>query len=252
MAEISVQTRFIPGEFRIGGVFSRSFAVYSAHFATFFLLGAVSALPALLIYWSELIQSSGRPASATTAILLVVAGLLGLIIGPLVQAAILYGAFQDMRGRRVSIGESLDVALRRFFPVLGVAICVSFAIGIGIILLIVPGLIFASMFFVAAPACVVERLGPFKSMRRSRELTAGHRWKVFGLLLLLTIVNLIVVNVLKLGLGAMAGPILALIALLIWGALYGGFSALIAVVSYHDLRVAKEGIDIEQIAAVFD
>jgi hypothetical protein len=46
--------------------------------------------------------------------------------------------------------------------------------------------------------------------------------------------------------------ILSILARLLWGALYGAYNAIAVVMSYHDLRVAKEGIDIEQIASVFD
>ncbi len=50
----------------------------------------------------------------------------------------------------------------------------------------------------------------------------------------------------------MGGTFLAGIGSLIWNGIWGAFYAIAAVVSYHDLRVAKEGINIEQIAAVFD
>jgi hypothetical protein len=46
--------------------------------------------------------------------------------------------------------------------------------------------------------------------------------------------------------------ILSIFARLIWAALYGAYNAIAVVMTYHDLRVAKEGIDIEQIASVFD
>jgi hypothetical protein len=251
MADLTAAARFFPGEFRIGRVFTRSYAIYSAHFVTFFLLGAISALPALLINWNQLAQSPGRP-TAGGAVLILLGVVLSLIVGPLVQAAMLYGAFQDMRGREVRLGESLGVALQRFFPLIGLAICFVLAITVGFLLLIVPALMFYAMFFVAAPVCVVERLGPLASMTRSRDLTRGHRWKVFGVLLLLQIINLVVGSVLRLGLLALTGPVLAVTGLLVWGALMGAYSALIAVVSYRDLRVAKEGIDTEQIASVFD
>jgi hypothetical protein len=45
---------------------------------------------------------------------------------------------------------------------------------------------------------------------------------------------------------------LTLIGGLLWNGIWGAFYAIAAVVTYHDLRVAKEGTDIEQIAAVFD
>jgi hypothetical protein len=35
-------------------------------------------------------------------------------------------------------------------------------------------------------------------------------------------------------------------------ALLSASEAIVAIVTYHDLRTAKEGLDIEQLAAVFD
>ncbi len=48
------------------------------------------------------------------------------------------------------------------------------------------------------------------------------------------------------------GPVISVLVTLLWGAVYGAFSAVFAVVTYHDLRVAKEGVDTDQIASVFD
>jgi hypothetical protein len=39
---------------------------------------------------------------------------------------------------------------------------------------------------------------------------------------------------------------------LIWTAVWTAFYAILIAVAYHDLRVAKEGVDTEQIAAVFE
>jgi hypothetical protein len=49
-----------------------------------------------------------------------------------------------------------------------------------------------------------------------------------------------------------AGATIGMVAKLIWGALFGAYSAILVVVIYHDLRVAKEGVDTDQIAAVFE
>jgi hypothetical protein len=118
------------------------------------------------------------------------------------------------------------------------------------------------MWSVATSVCVVEQLGPFRSMGRSRELTKGHRWKIFGLILLTVIpagiVGLIVSAVAVGALGtvmglpsALVGPLGQVVGLL-WGAVWKAFYVILAVVIYHDLRVAKEGVDTEKIAAVFE
>ena len=51
---------------------------------------------------------------------------------------------------------------------------------------------------------------------------------------------------------AITGPVPAFVAYLTWNGIWGAFYAIFAVVTYHDLRVAKEGVDTAQIAAVFE
>ena len=123
---------------------------------------------------------------------------------------------------------------------------------VGFMLLFVPGLILITMWFVAVPICIVERRGPWQSLVRSGELTKGHRWKIFGIILVLYLVSAIVGYILTSVLTAIGGTVLAMIATLLWNGVWGAFFAIFVVVTYYELRVAKEGIDIEQIASVFD
>ena len=106
--------------------------------------------------------------------------------------------------------------------------------------------------FVGLPACLVERLGPWTSLRRSRELTKGYRGKVFALALLLPVVNVGSSRVILPVLTALAGPIVGLTGQLIWTGVTVAFIGIVFAVTYYDLRVIKEGVDIEQITAVFD
>jgi len=48
-------------------------------------------------------------------------GFLTLVLSTFSQAVVLYGAFQDMRGKRVSLGESLKVGLSRLPAIIGLA-----------------------------------------------------------------------------------------------------------------------------------
>jgi hypothetical protein len=89
-------------------------------------------------------------------------------------------------------------------------------------------------------------------MRRSFQLTKGHRWRIFGLMLLLSVVSVIVSPAMDEALAAIGGGVLVFVGKLIWNGVWGAFYAISAVVAYHDLRVAQEGTDTHQIAAVFD
>jgi hypothetical protein len=253
MTDASLSARFAEGDFRVGRILSRTSSVLSRNFLPFFIVTAIANLPGALLIKLSTDAATVAPEAAFQNVGMIFIGLiLTVVLNVLCQAIVLYGAFQDMRGRPVNLVESLQVGFRRFFPIVGLAIIAYFLIMLGSMLLIVPGLILLTMWFVATPACVVEQLGPIKSMRRSSQLTKGHRWKVFGLILLVAVLGSVVVGVINLGFELMAGPILALISGLVLNGIWGAFYAIAVVVTYHDLRAAKEGTSTEQIAAVFD
>jgi hypothetical protein len=233
------------GEFRIGRVFSRTLTLLSRNFPIYFAVAAFPALPGVLL-------DSGSADTGTAAVLSLL-GFLGIaVLNPLGQAIILHTAFQDMGGYRVSLSQSVRAALGRWLPLIGLIICTGLAIGVGFLLLIVPGFILMAMWYVAMPACVVERLGVSASMARSSALTKGYRWQIFGMAALIAVASGMVAGVVKgvLGLTGSGGIVMA--GSLASSALAGAFGAIFIVVAYYDLRVAKEGIDIRQIAAVFE
>ena len=249
MTDISVASAsFAEREFRVGAVMSEAMRVLSRNVVTFSIVTFIASLPTVLLFnpHNELVLNP-----ATVVWMFAGAWDLSILLSALSQAIILYGAFEAMRGRRVDLMASFQNAWRRFLPVIGAGLFVTFLAGLASLLLIVPGLILLTMWYVAIPACVVEQTGPWKSLSRSAALTKGNRWKVFGMLALLIIISLIggaLIGVLALAVGATLG----LLADLILSAVIGAYSAILGVVTYHDLRVAKEGIDTDQIAAVFE
>lgn len=293
MTGASVPTgHFTVGSFRVGHVISRSASMFLRNFATYFVVTAVAGLPPLLVglLWPASPITPANPfqnagAGGFTFLLTIVLGLLS-------QATVLYGVFQGMRARPVRLADCLKIGLRRFLSLIGLAICVSFVLLVyvafsavaivqlvqmlppwlfflALVPLIMPPLILYLMWFVAMPACVLERLGPIRSLGRSRALTKGHRWKIFSLILAILIPALIVAGVItavmaRLGVGVSlqvgiffdlnrtVGSVAGQVVSLIWTAIWTAFYAILVAVAYHDLRVAKEGVDTDQIAAVFE
>jgi len=241
--------RFAENQFRVGGVLNRTSSVLSRNFLTFFIVTIVAYVPLLLIPGA----AGAAPEPSSISVGLIFLGVFLMLVLSLVsQAVVLYGAFQDMRGRPVNLTESLKVGLRRFLPILGLAIVMGLALMLATLLLVIPGLILFTIWFVALPACVVEQLGPFGSMGRSSQLTKGNRWKVFGLIIVLFLISGIVGGMVNVVLGLLRSPILLMIGSLVWNGIWGALYSITVVVTYHDLRVAKEGVDTDQIAAVFD
>jgi hypothetical protein len=247
MANISAAAPATPGEFRVGQVLSKTATLLSRHFLIFFVVALVAGLPRLLWTGVDAETANNFPWGR-----FLVGLILFLVLNTLAQAVILYGAFQAMRGRPVNLSECLRVGLGRFFPIVGLVICAYLAIWIGLIFLIVPGVILGIMWYVGTPVCVVEQKGPLASLGRSSELTKGHRWKLFGMVLLLLIVAAIVGGIIGALLGLTGSTILVALGTLAWTGIWGAFYAIFGVVTYHDLRVAKEGVDTNEIASVFD
>jgi hypothetical protein len=253
MTDASLPARFAGSDFRVGQVINRTGSVLSRNFLPFVGVTTIAQLPTVLLSHLATAGGTASNSGAAQTLLLTVLGLfLIVVLTVLSQAIVLYGSFQDMRGRPVNLVESLQVGLRRFFPIIGLAICMSILAMLATLFFIIPGLIVLTMWFVATPACVVEQLGPLRSMGRSARLTKGNRWKIFGLFLLLFLISGIVSPILGASLAAIGGPMLALLGAALWGGVWGAFYAISGVVAYHDLRVAKEGVGIDDIVAVFD
>lgn len=189
--------------------------------------------------------------------------LLGLVLGMMATATVVYGTFQDLRGTPATFGSSLRHGLATVLPVIGVALLSVLLMMLSGFLFIIPMFIVMVMFYVAIPAAVVERPGVIASLKRSAALTKGHRWRIFGIYVVIMLVMMMASGIVQAPFMASmmnAGPDLmtsgAFITSNVLGLLVNAFftalGAVASAVAYHDLRAVKEGFDIDQYAAVFD
>jgi membrane-anchored glycerophosphoryl diester phosphodiesterase (GDPDase) len=255
-------TAYEPGsaEFRAGRVIVQSLSVFFRNIVSFGLFALFLTSPSFV--FSLLFGAPENARVADSEGVAAVRGLLALVdllLGYLIMAALVYGTVQDLRGEKVGIGECFSQGFRRMFPVLGVAILSGILTGLATLALVIPGIIVAIMLWVTIPVAVMERRG-VGSLARSSELTKGHRWSIFFVLVVVTVILIGLVLVF----GAGFGIVMAIVgntdlggnAMLavdwVVGALVYTLFAVVYAVTYHDLRVAKEGLDTNQIASVFD
>jgi hypothetical protein len=197
-----------------------------------------------------------------------------MAINQLGVAAITYGTVQDLRERKAGVGECLSRGLAVVVPVLGVAILgaliiiVAAIIAYAILQYIHPILGFIAafvvaiagfiVFWVAVPVAVIERPGVVASLTRSVSLTAGYRWQILGIYLLLIVIAIgfvIVLGVVTFIISAISGTLGSIVEFILnigFSLLATAFVAVLAAVGYYSLRVTKEGADIHDIAKVFD
>lgn len=144
----------------------------------------------------------------------------------------------------------VGLALKRTLPLFMVNFIVPFLVGLGLLLLIVPGLWLLGVFAVVAPVVAVE--GRFLgALKRSAALTKGYRWPclVFVLIMVLIFVPFslaigVLAGFLTVALapmGVTAAALSALVVFVLVFALVFPLGALWSTVLYVRLRELKEG-----------
>jgi len=115
----------------------------------------------------------------------------GVLLGSYLLACQLQIAIGDLEGRPQSLPDVLRRAAGKILPILGAEILLGLGIMLGSLLLFVPGVILSLMWAVALPATVADTSNPVQALGRSRALTRGNRWRIFGLAVLVGIVVLV-------------------------------------------------------------
>lgn len=241
-------------EFRAGAVLSESFRILLRHLPTLFTLTFVCFAPLMLLQIYEAINYPEAILGVAPAPLAVtVAGaILGMCTGPLLTGAITYAVFQALRGKSPTVGDSVATGLKRLLPLLGVAICSGLFIGVGLILFVIPGIIFACMVYVASVVCVVETLGVFPSLQRSREMTKGNRSTIFSIMFVLGFLWLALILLIRFTFEVHQSVLALALLTLAVQFVATMWNSTAAVVAYYHLRSLKESIDVDDIAKVFE
>jgi hypothetical protein len=258
-------------QFQIGSCLKRALSTFFANFISFNLLGLIVMAPGVLLIFllfgsTYMALISYDPATGAPppeigpgfAITIFGSIVVMMVMQYLLTGAVVYGTVQHLHGQKPSMATSLMQALRRVLPIILVAIITTILVWIGMMLLIVPGIIVALMLCVAIPVVMVEGPGVFASLSRSRALTKGSRWRLLGLLLVAVIGTTLATTIISMVVGLVMvffGSVGATVSTVVDLALQlftTVFFAVVLAVTYHDLRVSKEGVSTEQIAAVFD
>ncbi len=240
----------------LGEILSAAFEIYKANASKLILIVAIVVVPLSLL--GALIVHTVAASNERTVTVLgqtqtisdrtfaavvagsLIAAIVGVIISAVLQAAMMRAATLATIGDPVDVEASYRWGLKRFGSVLLVGLLVGLAVGIGFLLLIIPGIIFHTLFSVSIPALVIENRRGTDAMKRSWELAKEHFWHVLGVVVVAAIITGVISSVI----GSFGGSnwltswIFSAIAQIITAP----FSALVSVLLYLDLRARKEAL----------
>ncbi|ADL01067.1 YciC family protein [Brevundimonas subvibrioides] len=248
----------VSGTFDLGRVIQRTFNAIRQNGVTF-LIGSVLlvGIPSLLLVYGQSRLLEGQAASFA---IIGLAYLLWFVGTYMLQGMVVKVTVASFNDKAMSIGAAFAAGSKLFLPLLGVGILVGLGTGLGYILLVVPGVILAVIWSVATAAVAVEDRGVTESLQRSRELTKGYRWPIFGLAVILFLGS-VMIGMLVAGIGAATGGSFvggsaSLGVNMITTALSNILTSVIGAAGvaalYYELRSIKEGVGPEELASVFD
>jgi hypothetical protein len=252
--------------FDIGRVIGRTFGLIGRNFVMFALMSIV--LVGLPEFGVSALSAYAYSASYQTgATNLSGIGIIGVIVTLVLSYALIgvitRASIDDLSGKGARLGPAAADGVRYFFPLFLVAVLTGIGVFLGLLLLVIPGIYLAVRWVVAAPALVAEAVGPTAALGRSSELISGHWWASFGLVLLYLVAVVVVAFATEFfaGIGGIASDTITSLdaASLAYAATSALGSSLVSMLSaagtaalYFELRRVKEGVGVEEIAAVFE
>jgi hypothetical protein len=214
-----------PTPFPFEAALRDSLEIFQKNAAAFVVVLLIGTAPRFL---GDLLLLMSGGLSFIATLLALVGFVTSVLAGATVQTAVLTGS-SDLNAAMSSVTP-------RLLPLIGLSLIVGIAIGVGAILLLVPGIIAACALFAAVPLFLDQNTGVADSLQRSVELTKGNWLRIFFMLAIFGIVAgiafVIIIKIFGLILGGLG---VAVAGWLLAGVL-GAYAEILVVVAYRKLR----------------
>jgi hypothetical protein len=258
----------------LGEVLDKTFTLYRENFLLFAGIAAIPQLLLLIFKFGYLVIVNTHvltPAKPTDVFGsgaaiggLIIGGLIGgiatLIIFALTQAATVSAVSEIYLGRTTTVRDSYSRAKSYIFTVIAVSIMVGLASMVGFLFFIIPGIYLACRLYLSVPAAIVEQQSATGSMERSMALTKDFAWQIFLLLALVFFLAYAVTMLFSFPTifftiaaamqkhqPSVAVQVYSYIAEFLAGVIVGPVGTIAASLMYYNLRVRKEGFDIQHL-----
>jgi hypothetical protein len=227
-------------QFSIGGVLSDAWSLYRRFFVRFVTIAAIVYVAIGLVQALVAVATEGG-GFLTAFVWSVLGAILGLIGYFLVQGA-LVAAVDDVRDGRADreIGDLYRAVQPRLPALIVAGVLAAIGVGLGLLLLIVPGLFLLTRWILIIPVIVLEGRSAGESFGRSSELVKGNGWNVFGLIAVtfvgLLIAGAIVAGIIAILIGFLPAFLVQWVTSIVVNSLVAPFVALAWTLTYFRLR----------------
>jgi len=256
----------------VGQILDGTFTLYRRNFVRFVAIVALIQVPIALASlvarvavgsWTaagtEDVEAPLQAAFLLSIVLVSLVGLFLSVVGQsLCSAALMKSVSESYLGNEVTVGQAYGAVLPKLLTLIFAGILVGLVVVAGMMVCVVPGVIFALWFAVTTPAILIENLGVAAGMGRSKWLTGGNLGKVFLVGLVAWLINVIAAGVITLP-GTLAASVVARESWALRQVIGEPFylaaqvlttpiGATASILLYYDLRIRKEGFDLEMLA----
>lgn len=268
-----------------GDLLGQTLSIYFRNIVPFTLLSVVVMSPWAALLLTAPMMTGGPPRGREELLEYCLtqggAFVLQNLLNYLLTGALVFGVVQQLRGQRASMGASLQMGFRNLGRSIGTALLIGLRLllfclpsvalvlvasqmrgrvflPIGIVVamgMLVPAVMEFIRLYVALPAAVMEENGGGPAIARSKSLTDGSRWPIFGALIVISIATGMVAAVALVPIALLVDDpdgMLQLLSTIAMTVLSQGLAATMMAVTYFLLRRGKENADPAALASVFD
>jgi hypothetical protein len=234
----------------IGDVLSEAWSLYRRFLWQFFLTALI--VFAVLDLLSALAAAASGDGVAAGLLWGLIAAVISVVGYFWVQGA-LVELVQDVRDGRAdrTIAETYTVVRPRLPALIVAGVLAAIGIGIGLLLLIVPGLFLLTIWSMLVPVIVLEGRSAGESFTRSREVVRGNGWNVFGLIFITFLLVLIASAVIRLVFSALPEFLDAWLGSLVAHSLTIPFVAAALTTAYFRLTAPAPAVAVEAPPSTF-
>jgi hypothetical protein len=242
-----------------GVLLDRAFRLYSANFALMLGIAATAYVPFYLIMLVLEASVGGNlpnhAGSFTALVFQIVFMILWASIAfPIASGATTFAISERYLGNDVTIGEAMRRGLGHFWSLSIAQITATIRVMFGFLLLIVPGILWMLSYALIVPVILIEGQRAIPSLRRSRDLVKGYRGKVFCIVLVVNLLQVILTAGVTMVSGMFfdgqspSGSVLASALNNLLSIFLTPLGIIAAILLYYDMRIRKEGFDLEMLS----